>query len=147
MHFCGTLRGQQIKWSVVFAVLECPLIFFTSSCETRLKLDLWRQRGIALNVFGLNFPFFILYSEIIDLKTDEDDDTVAQVSKEEDESEPSGTHANDAQNQPDPQGRVLVNLNHPSTEEEIFLSPQLARAVKPHQVSGSIQNSPRNVQN
>ncbi|KAM4737933.1 helicase ARIP4-like isoform 2-T2 [Anableps anableps] len=74
-------------------------------------------------------------TEIIDLRTDEDD-TVAQVSKEEEESEPSGAHANDAQNQPDTQGRVLVNLNHPATDEDIFLSPQLARAVKPHQIGG-----------
>ncbi|XP_007575196.1 helicase ARIP4-like isoform X2 [Poecilia formosa] len=74
-------------------------------------------------------------TEIIDLRTD-DYDTVAQVSKEEEESEPSGAHANDTQNQPDAQGRVLVNLNHPEADEDIFLSPQLARAVKPHQIGG-----------
>ncbi|XP_038149771.1 helicase ARIP4-like isoform X2 [Cyprinodon tularosa] len=74
-------------------------------------------------------------TELLDLGTDEGD-TVAQVSKDEEESEPSGAHANDAQNQPDSQGRVLINLNHPATEEDIFLSPQLARAVKPHQIGG-----------
>lgn len=73
------------------------------------------------------------------MRTD-DHDTVAQVSKEEEESEPSGAHANNTQNQPDAQGRVLVNLNHPEADEDIFLSPQLARAVKPHQVSGYTQN-------
>uniref|UniRef100_A0A1A8MGB1 RAD54-like 2 n=2 Tax=Nothobranchius pienaari TaxID=704102 RepID=A0A1A8MGB1_9TELE len=55
---------------------------------------------------------------------------------EEEDVEPSGAHANDAQNQPDIQGRVLVNLNHPAAEKDIYLSPQLARAVKPHQIGG-----------
>ncbi|XP_061636163.1 helicase ARIP4-like isoform X2 [Phyllopteryx taeniolatus] len=48
----------------------------------------------------------------------------------------SGMHINDDFNRPDNQGRVLVNLNHPSTEKDIFLSRQLARAVKPHQIGG-----------
>ncbi|XP_077578526.1 helicase ARIP4-like isoform X2 [Stigmatopora nigra] len=52
------------------------------------------------------------------------------------EPEPSGMHFNDDFNHPDDQGRVLVNLNHPATEQDIFLSPQLARAVKPHQIGG-----------
>uniref|UniRef100_A0A3Q2TIX6 RAD54 like 2 n=1 Tax=Fundulus heteroclitus TaxID=8078 RepID=A0A3Q2TIX6_FUNHE len=74
-------------------------------------------------------------TDLIDLRTDEDDN-VAQASKDEEETEPSSAHANDAQNQADAQGRVLVNLNHPAAEEDIFLSPQLARAVKPHQIGG-----------
>ncbi|XP_077469673.1 helicase ARIP4-like isoform X2 [Stigmatopora argus] len=52
------------------------------------------------------------------------------------EREPSGMHLNDDFNRPDDQGRVLVNLNHPATEQDIFLSPQLARAVQPHQIGG-----------
>lgn len=48
--------------------------------------------------------------------------------------ESSGAHINDALNMPDGQGRVLVNINHPAEEKDIFLAPQLARAVKPHQV-------------
>uniref|UniRef100_A0A8C9VQM4 RAD54 like 2 n=1 Tax=Scleropages formosus TaxID=113540 RepID=A0A8C9VQM4_SCLFO len=50
--------------------------------------------------------------------------------------ESSGAHINDALNQPDAQGRVLVNINHPSNERDLFLAPQLARAVKPHQIGG-----------
>lgn len=50
------------------------------------------------------------------------------------ESKPSGTHTDDAFNRPDAQGRVLVNVNHPSQEKDIFLLPQLSRAIKPHQV-------------
>lgn len=48
--------------------------------------------------------------------------------------ESSGAHINDTLNQPDAQGRVLVNINHPAEEEDLYLAPQLARAVKPHQV-------------
>uniref|UniRef100_A0A4W6G885 RAD54 like 2 n=1 Tax=Lates calcarifer TaxID=8187 RepID=A0A4W6G885_LATCA len=77
--------------------------------------------------------------DVIDLSSGEDE-TVVHVSSEstneEEESEPSGAHANDALNQPDAQGRVLVNLNHPASETDIFLSPQLARVVKPHQIGG-----------
>ncbi|MGH0190802.1 UNVERIFIED_CONTAM: hypothetical protein FKN15_050921 [Acipenser sinensis] len=50
--------------------------------------------------------------------------------------ESSGAHINDALNHPDAQGRVLVNINHPSTEKDLYLAPQLARAVKPHQIGG-----------
>lgn len=48
--------------------------------------------------------------------------------------ESSGSHVNDALNQSDALGQVIVNINHPPNEEDIFLAPQLARAVKPHQV-------------
>nr|DBA18367.1 TPA: hypothetical protein GDO54_016620 [Pyxicephalus adspersus] len=52
------------------------------------------------------------------------------------DSENSGSHVNDALNLPDALGRVLVNINHPPNEKDIFLAPQLARAVKPHQIGG-----------
>ncbi|XP_075993507.1 helicase ARIP4-like [Genypterus blacodes] len=52
------------------------------------------------------------------------------------EDEPSSAHVNDALNRPDAKGRVLINVNHPAADEDVFLSPQLARAVKPHQVGG-----------
>ncbi|MBN3315443.1 ARIP4 Helicase, partial [Atractosteus spatula] len=83
--------------------------------------------------------------DVIELSSGEDD--ALQISsesatEEEDRSatpgseESSGAHVNDALNQPDAQGRVLVNINHPSTERDLFLAPQLARAVKPHQIGG-----------
>lgn len=50
--------------------------------------------------------------------------------------ESSGAHINDALNMPDAQGRVLVNINHPAEEKDIYLTSQLARAVKPHQIGG-----------
>ncbi|XP_034551478.1 helicase ARIP4-like isoform X2 [Notolabrus celidotus] len=79
-----------------------------------------------------------LKTDVIDLSSGEDE-AVVHISSEstnEEESEPSGAHTNDTLNQPDSEGRVLVNLNHPSTEEDIFLSSQLARSVKPHQIGG-----------
>ncbi|MCI4389933.1 hypothetical protein PGIGA_G00116750 [Pangasianodon gigas] len=68
------------------------------------------------------------------------DEETFHISEEDDErstspgtEESSGSHINDALNQPDAQGRVLVNINHPAEEDDLFLAPQLARAVKPHQ--------------
>ncbi|XP_075882242.1 helicase ARIP4-like isoform X2 [Nelusetta ayraudi] len=84
-------------------------------------------------------------TDVIDLSSGEDDrirhskkkkKDKGQREQEEAVSEPSGAHTDDALNQPDAQGRVLVNFNHPAGEKDIFLSPQLARAVKPHQVGG-----------
>ncbi|XP_013857229.1 helicase ARIP4 isoform X2 [Austrofundulus limnaeus] len=77
-------------------------------------------------------------ADVFDLCTNEDDASsrVCSESANEEDGEPRGAHANDVQNQADSQGRVLVNLNHPATEKNIFLSPQLARVVKPHQIGG-----------
>ncbi|XP_054655742.1 helicase ARIP4-like isoform X2 [Dunckerocampus dactyliophorus] len=76
-------------------------------------------------------------ADVIDLSLGEDDGIVSgDSSHHEIASEQSGMHANDDLNCPDDHGRVLVNLNHQPTEEDIFLSPQLARAVKPHQIGG-----------
>nr|XP_032510845.1 helicase ARIP4 [Danaus plexippus plexippus] len=48
----------------------------------------------------------------------------------------SGLHVNDAYNIPDEQGRVLINIGHAENEEDIFLAPQIARVIKPHQIGG-----------
>ena len=45
-----------------------------------------------------------------------------------------GAHINDEYNLPDEKGRVLVNVGHPAEDPDIFLSPQMARMIKPHQV-------------
>ena len=68
-------------------------------------------------------------NEIVLMPPDEPSD------EEEEDPSNSGSHVNDAMNQPDSQGRVLVNVGHPPEEPDIFLAPQLARTVKPHQVS------------
>lgn len=72
---------------------------------------------------------------MIHLSSSEDEPAVGSKPIGAGEHDPRGAHTDDALNRPDAQGRVLVNSNHPSQEEDIFLSPQLARAVKPHQVS------------
>ncbi|XP_066528031.1 helicase ARIP4 [Hoplias malabaricus] len=66
----------------------------------------------------------------------EGDEDVEERSGSPGTEESSGSHINDALNQPDPQGRVLVNINHPAEEEDLFLPPQIAGAVKPHQIGG-----------
>lgn len=45
-------------------------------------------------------------------------------------------HTNDAYNIPDDQGRVLINVGHPENDQDIFLAPQIARVIKPHQIGG-----------
>lgn len=68
--------------------------------------------------------------------SDEDDCIV--ISEEESEPEEdtanSGMHTNDLYNVPDDQGRVLINVGHPDSEKDVFLAPQIARVIKPHQV-------------
>ncbi|XP_044727054.1 uncharacterized protein LOC123290790 isoform X2 [Chrysoperla carnea] len=78
--------------------------------------------------------------ETIDVSSSDDDCIV--LSEEEEEPEPeedphnSGMHTNDAYNVPDEQGRVLINVGHPENEADIFLAPQIARVIKPHQIGG-----------
>uniref|UniRef100_A0A8D3AD53 Helicase ARIP4-like n=1 Tax=Scophthalmus maximus TaxID=52904 RepID=A0A8D3AD53_SCOMX len=104
--------------------------------ERRRRLDQQRKQ---------DFPVPLLPEYTTGESDDDADDADADdavhigsesANEEESESEPSGIHANDALNRPDERGRVLVNLSHPAAEPDIFLSPQLARAVKPHQIGG-----------
>lgn len=83
----------------------------------------------------------VVASDIIELSSgDEDALQISSESADEDadgtngSEESSGAHINDALNLPDAQGRVLVNINHPAEEKDLYLAPQLAKAVKPHQV-------------
>jgi len=55
------------------------------------------------------------------------------------EAEMIGSYVNDALNQLDSSGRVLVNIGHPPDELDIFLPFQIAAAVKPHQVCWLVQ--------
>jgi len=81
--------------------------------------------------------------EISSSEEDEDSDLImmpsdAELEEEEDEDEAdvenSGSHVNDALNQRDAMGGVLVNVGHPASEPDVFLAPQLSGVVKPHQV-------------
>uniref|UniRef100_A0A8D3BQJ0 Helicase ARIP4-like n=1 Tax=Scophthalmus maximus TaxID=52904 RepID=A0A8D3BQJ0_SCOMX len=89
------------------------------------------------------FPALAIRDDIIELSSgDEDALQISSESADEDadgtvsSEESSGAHINDTLNMPDAQGQVLVNINHPAEENDIYLAPQLARAVKPHQVGG-----------
>ncbi|XP_068170977.1 helicase ARIP4 [Antennarius striatus] len=88
-------------------------------------------------------PAFAIRDDIIELSSgDEDALQISSESADEDadganiSEESSGAHVNDALNLPDAQGRVLVNINHPAEEKDLYLAPQLAKAVKPHQIGG-----------
>ncbi|XP_044272177.1 helicase ARIP4-like isoform X2 [Tribolium madens] len=76
----------------------------------------------------------------IDISSDEDCIVVSEPEGEHEESEDdpsnSGMHTNDEFNQPDEQGRVVVNIGHPENEPDLFLAPQIARVIKPHQIGG-----------
>ena len=79
---------------------------------------------------------------MIDISSDEDEleiihsPAVRDDDDDIDDEDPnnSGLHVNDAMNQPNWMGQVLVNVGHPNDEPDLYLAPQLARAVKPHQV-------------
>lgn len=48
----------------------------------------------------------------------------------------SGMHVNDALNVRNYNGEVLVNIGHSDVDNDIFLAPQLAATIKPHQIGG-----------
>ncbi|KAJ8370827.1 hypothetical protein SKAU_G00108550 [Synaphobranchus kaupii] len=89
-------------------------------------------------------PADAIKDDVIELSSGEDDTLHSGQSIQDDDDdratpgteESSGSHINDALNQPDALGQVLVNINHPANEKDLFLTPQLARAVKPHQIGG-----------
>ena len=63
-------------------------------------------------------------------------DNVDDDDEEEEDPNNSGMHVNDARNVRNSDGSVLVNVNHTKTDPDIFLAPQLAAAIKPHQIGG-----------
>lgn len=104
----------------------------------------------SLHVTSHGFQFSCDDVDIIELSSgDEDALQISSESADEDadstaaSEESSGAHINDAMNLPDAQGRVLVNISHPAEEKDLYLAPQLAKAVKPHQVcSKSLSKHP-----
>lgn len=103
------------------------------------------KMGSRLKLSSNSISLYVTYlihkdTDVIELSSgDEDALQISSESADEEAEgagteESSGAHVNDALNQPDTQGRVLVNINHPADEEDLYLAPQLARAVKPHQV-------------
>uniref|UniRef100_A0A673ILD5 RAD54 like 2 n=1 Tax=Sinocyclocheilus rhinocerous TaxID=307959 RepID=A0A673ILD5_9TELE len=112
--------------------------------ERRRRLEQQRKDFPLLAGETRILMFICAPPDVIELSSGDED--ALRISSEEDNSEDrsvtpgteesSGSHVNDSLNQPDAQGRVLVNINHPGDEEDLFLAPRLARAVKPHQIGG-----------
>ncbi|XP_067934570.1 helicase ARIP4-like isoform X2 [Watersipora subatra] len=84
--------------------------------------------------------------DVVELSSSDDDCMIvdhdtqehSDVEEEEDNTDPenSGIHVDDSKNKRDSKGRVLVNVAHPNDDPDLFLSPQLARVVKAHQIGG-----------
>ena len=71
--------------------------------------------------------------------SDSDESKILSDVVEEDEDEDpnnSGMHVDDCLNTREVDGQVLVNINHPSSDPDIHLAPQLANHIKPHQIGG-----------
>ncbi|CAG9808002.1 unnamed protein product [Chironomus riparius] len=77
---------------------------------------------------------------IVDSSSDSDDCIILSDEEEEDEDEDdennSGEHTNDVYNKHDAEGRVIINIGHNENEPDVFVAPQIAKVIKPHQVGG-----------
>lgn len=81
--------------------------------------------------------------EVVTIDSSSDDDCIVLSDDDEepeddsdDDPQNSGMHVNDSYNVPDDKGRVVINIGHAEGEEDIFLAPQIARIIKPHQIGG-----------
>lgn len=77
------------------------------------------------------------------IKNDDNDDCLILSENERQEEEQQNCekvltklHLNDKYNVSDSNGRVLVNVNHPSEDIDIFLPAFIAKHIKPHQIGG-----------
>nr|XP_017018706.1 helicase ARIP4 isoform X1 [Drosophila kikkawai] len=86
-------------------------------------------------------------SEVVTIDDSSDDDDCILLSEEEmeeddedlnesDDATNSGMHVKDLYNVPDENGQVVVNMAHPEGEETLYLAPQIAKVIKPHQIGG-----------
>ena len=75
--------------------------------------------------------------QVIDIDSDEE---VSQPPNTDDAEEfdinTCGVHANDELNISDMEGRVLINVGHPPEDADVYLSDELTRMIKPHQIGG-----------
>lgn len=75
---------------------------------------------------------------------DDDDDDDCRIISESEHMEDQlrnrkftrGLHMNDELNVPDQHGQVLINLNHPADDADVYLLPFLAKNIKSHQIGG-----------
>lgn len=80
-------------------------------------------------------------NEVVTIDDSSDDDCILLSEEEEDYNESddatnSGMHVKDLYNNRDEYGRVVVNIAHPEGEETLYLAPQIAKVIKPHQIGG-----------
>ena len=68
-----------------------------------------------------------------DLADEENDDEDCDLDEE---GNSCGLFADDRLNKPDQDGLVLINVGHPPDERAIYLPPQIAEVIKPHQIGG-----------
>lgn len=76
---------------------------------------------------------------VVDSSSDSDDCIILSDEEEEEAEEDddnSGEHTNDLYNKKDAEGRVIVNVGHGENESNVFVAPQIARIIKPHQIGG-----------
>lgn len=77
---------------------------------------------------------------IVDSSSEDDCIVLSDDDEEEEEADEdphnSGLHVKDAYNVADDQGRVIINIGHPENEPDVFVAPQIARVIKPHQIGG-----------
>jgi len=77
--------------------------------------------------------------ETINISSDSSCDDVILLEKDEGidiDMNNSGLHVDDTKNVHDSEGRVLVNCNHFCDKEKVFLAPQIAKIIRPHQIGG-----------
>lgn len=78
--------------------------------------------------------------DIVTIIDSSDDDCIilSDEDSEEENDDPhnSGLHVNDTYNIPDSYGNVIINVGHPDDEANIYIAPQIARNIKPHQIGG-----------
>lgn len=76
---------------------------------------------------------------MVDSSSDSDDCIILSDEEEEEAEEDddnSGEHTNDLYNKKDAEGRVIVNVGHGEKEANVYVAPQIARIIKPHQIGG-----------
>ena len=69
---------------------------------------------------------------------DEEEEDFDEDAAEAEDPNNSGSHINDACNLKEKDGRVLVNVSHPTSDPDIFLPTNVADHIKPHQVCNMI---------
>jgi len=82
-----------------------------------------------------------LTNRVDDHDDDDDDDCQILTESEHLQDEMSkrkyrGLHMNDELNVPDVNGQVLINVNHPPEDQDVYLLPFLAKNIKTHQIGG-----------